>query len=294
MGNSISKNRFMLQSEPGGPVLSRLATMACGAVFWLIMSPCLGYSQGGSDKILAKVGEEIITQADLEHVVRSIRVKGQFAQALKIHTEEGRKEILRKMIETLLLYQGASRDGFLEKDEVRRKLRWNSSQLVAEEYAKEKLFSRHPSREDMLQFYEGHKDLFKVPSEVEVRQIVVKELGQAETILKDVKGGASFEEMAREHNVDATKKQGGLIGWIRPGMMVEPFDTAAFSLGKGQTSEIVETRFGFHILKIEDRKEGSVKPFEQVNKDVVKAMREEQLEHFKAELSETYEVKTYE
>lgn len=244
--------------------------------------------------MLAKVGEEVITEADLDHVVRGIRVKGQFAQALQTHTEEGRKDILRNMIETLLLYQGASKEGFLEKEEVKRRLRWNSCQLVAEEYAEEKVFSGHPSQADMLKFYEAHKDLFKVPCEVEVRHIVVKELGQAETVLQDVKSGASFEKMARQHNVDATKKQGGLIGWIRPGMMVEPFDSAAFSLGKGETSEIVQTRFGFHILKIEDRKAGAVKPFEKVNKEVVKAMREEQLERFKAELSKTFRIRIYE
>jgi peptidyl-prolyl cis-trans isomerase C len=270
------------------------AIVACGFVLSPWNWPVFGVAQERREKVLAMVGEEAITEADLDHVLRSLRVKGQFPVALKTHTEEGRKEILDKMVETLLLCRGAASDGFLETETMKRKLRWQGSQLVAEAYAKDKLFSEYPTTEEMIGFYKGHQDLFKRPPEVKVRHIVVKEQNQAEKLLEELNEGASFEGLAEKHNVDASRNREGLIGWIRPGMMVQPFDEAAFSLHKGETSEIVQTRFGFHILKIADRKEGSVRPFEEVKKDVVKAMREEQLESFKKELSKTWKVQVYE
>jgi peptidyl-prolyl cis-trans isomerase C len=267
--------------------------LTISVLFWLCLSPTPGHGEDGGEKILARVGDQLITEADLDHVMKALRVQGDFMKAMKTHTEEGRQEILDGMIETLLLCRGAQRDGFLETEEMEIKIRWALAQLVAEEYVKRKLFADRPPEKEMRSFYEGHRERYTKPPEVKVRHIVVAKSALAESLMQALGEGASFEELAEANNTDATKNRGGLMGWIKPGVAVGPFEQAAFSLEVGATSGIVKTQFGFHILRVEDRREGRVKPFEQVRKDVLKAMREERLEGFKNELKETWEVTIY-
>ena len=65
-----------------------------------------------------------------------------------------------------------------------------------------------------------------------------------------------------------TKSRGGVLGWIKRGIMVKPFEDALFSLKPGQVSGIVETEFGYHLIKVEEIDEGELKPFESVKKEV--------------------------
>jgi hypothetical protein len=79
---------------------------------------------------------------------------------------------------------------------------------------------------------------------------------KAEEVLKRVKGGENFENLAKEYSDDGSKQNGGDLGWFGKGRMVPEFEKAAFALQPGQTSEIVESQFGFHIIKNEGRRTG--------------------------------------
>jgi peptidyl-prolyl cis-trans isomerase SurA len=74
---------------------------------------------------------------------------------------------------------------------------------------------------------------------------------RAEQVLTELQGGADFEVLARRHSMDGTRERGGDLGWFRQGQMVRPFDAVAFALRPGQTSGIVETDFGFHIIRVD-------------------------------------------
>lgn len=79
---------------------------------------------------------------------------------------------------------------------------------------------------------------------------------KAEEVLKRVKAGENFENLAKEYSDDGSKQNGGDLGWFGKGRMVPEFENAAFALQPGQTSEIVESQFGFHIIKAEGRRTG--------------------------------------
>ena len=79
---------------------------------------------------------------------------------------------------------------------------------------------------------------------------------KAEEVLKRVKAGENFENLAKEYSDDGSKQNGGDLGWFGKGRMVPEFEQAAFALQPGQTSEIVESQFGFHIIKNEGRRTG--------------------------------------
>lgn len=90
--------------------------------------------------------------------------------------------------------------------------------------------------------------------EVKARHILVKTEDEANAILFDIKKGVSFEELANKHSMCPSKSRGGDLGWFKKGMMVKEFEDAAFGMKIGDVSKPVKTRFGYHIIKVDDQK----------------------------------------
>ncbi|MCL2006689.1 MAG: peptidylprolyl isomerase [Treponema sp.] len=85
--------------------------------------------------------------------------------------------------------------------------------------------------------------------------ILVKDKAEAEELLKQVKGGASFETLAKEKSSCPSKSSGGDLGWFGPGKMVPAFETAVKQLSPGSVGDIVQTQFGYHLIKCTGRKD---------------------------------------
>lgn len=79
---------------------------------------------------------------------------------------------------------------------------------------------------------------------------------QAESVLDRIKKGEDFEKLAKEFGSDGTKEVGGDLGWFARGEMVPEFETSAFALQKGQLSDLVKTQFGYHIIRVDDKRQG--------------------------------------
>ena len=125
-----------------------------------------------------------------------------------------------------------------------------------------------PTTEAVKAFYDENPQSFKAPETVKASHILVsvpanadaaakaKAREKAEGLLKDVKAGKDFAELAKANSDDPGSAQnGGDLGYFQQGQMVGPFNDAAFSLKPGTTSELVETQFGFHIIKVVDKKD---------------------------------------
>ena len=91
-------------------------------------------------------------------------------------------------------------------------------------------------------------------SKVNASHILVKTEGEAYMILKALREGKSFEELAKEKSLCPSKRQGGNLGWFGRGMMVKEFEIACFNGKKGQIVGPVRTQFGYHIIRIDDAK----------------------------------------
>lgn len=125
--------------------------------------------------------------------------------------------------------------------------------------------------------YKAKPERFKSEEQVRARHILVagtdaESKAKAEKILADIKAGGDFASLAKEHSADKSNAdKGGDLGFFTRGKMVPEFETAAFTLAKaGDVSGVVETKFGFHIIQLQEKKSAGVRPYDEVRADLVK------------------------
>jgi peptidyl-prolyl cis-trans isomerase C len=145
------------------------------------------------------------------------------------------------------------------------------------------------TEEDAKKFYdENQKTLFESPEQVRASHILIKsepnepnEVRQKakekiQNILAQLKAGGDFAELAKKMSEDpTTAPNGGDLEYFPKGEMEGPFDKAAFELPVGQLSDIIETNYGFHILKVTDHKGASILPFEKVQKQIMQYLKDQ-------------------
>ena len=141
--------------------------------------------------------------------------------------------------------------------------------------------------QEIEEFYQLHQDDYREPKKVHARHILfrisekaktaeIQEiLDRAKKVLKLARKGDNFAELARKYSEDSTAAKGGDLGYFKSGDMVKPFADSAFSLKKGEISDLVRTRFGIHIIKVEDITEESVQPLAAVKETVRQSLKEE-------------------
>ena len=158
------------------------------------------------------------------------------------------------------------------------------------------------SSEEISQYYKDFSEEFWEPKKVHARHILIKTepstqerekedaKKNAEEIRAMIKEGKPFEELAKKHSQDqATAEEGGDLGFFARGQMVKPFEEVAFALNPGEVSDVVETRFGFHIIKVDAVKEEGARPIETVEEEIRSKITEERgRELVKKEASRAY------
>ena len=148
-----------------------------------------------------------------------------------------------------------------------------------------------PSDAEAKDFYDKNQDKFKEEEQVRASHILVKvdekadaatkqkARAEIDSVLKQVKAGGDFAKLAQEHSDDGSASQGGDLNYFGKGAMVPAFDKVAFELKPGQVSDVVETQFGYHIVKVVDRKSGRTVPFEEAQakiKDFLTGQKKQQ------------------
>lgn len=139
--------------------------------------------------------------------------------------------------------------------------------------------------EEAKDFYEKNKEKFKQPEQVKASHILIETKPDApeadkkaarakiEGLLKKVKAGEDFAKLAQENSQCPSSSKGGDLGYFAKGQMVPPFETAAFGLKVGEVSGIVETQFGYHIIKVTDKKAESQVAFDTAKDQIMQRMK---------------------
>lgn len=189
-------------------------------------------------------------------------------------TEEGKKEFIKEMIKEELLYKEAKKQG-LEKDkDYQLKLEeFNKMNLITTLLKKEIEEKAKVEDKEIREFYDTHSEEFKVGSGVKASHILVETEAEAQNILKRLQKGESFAKLAKELSKDqASARNGGDLGFFGRGSMVPEFEQAAFSLKAGEISQPVKTQFGYHIIKVTEKKAGDAQGFEEMKKEIQKRL----------------------
>jgi peptidyl-prolyl cis-trans isomerase D len=149
------------------------------------------------------------------------------------------------------------------------------------------------TQEDLQRYYNQHRDEFHVADEVEVRHILIKTpppgpdgkadpkavaaaRAKAQEILNKLKAGANFAELAKKYSEDpGSKDNGGSLGWIGKGRTVPEFEKAAFELQPGQTSGLVQTTFGFHIIHVDAKRTAHQQTLDEVKAQIEPLVQQE-------------------
>jgi foldase protein PrsA len=155
-------------------------------------------------------------------------------------------------------------------------------QQIVPTLLKTKLYAQqHPAKEeDFKAYYDANKDKFATtPKQIKASHILVSTQAEADAILAELKAGKDFATLAKAKSIDkGSAVNGGDLGdFFGPGAMVPEFEQAAFALKKGEISGVVQSQYGFHIIKVTDIKEAVVPAYDSIKADVEQAYWQDQL-----------------
>jgi len=231
------------------------------------------------DDVVAKIGDRKVTISEFNKMLGYLDSE---KQKLIEKSPQLKENLLKQYVQGIVISNLAKKKGFDKNPELKEQLEMLKDNYIAIEYLKKEVVNKvEVSEEDIKSYYEIHKDEFKTPEMVRARHILIKtdtsasdndkkkSREKAEDILKKIKAGEDFAKLASDLSDDTgSKTNGGELGFFPKGRMVKSFEDAAFSLKPGELSGIVETQFGYHIIKVEEKKESGMEPFDTAKEKI--------------------------
>lgn len=247
-------------------------------VFALLIS-CAKKPEQKAGTYVARVGKTIITQEDVEK-----EFKGLPPQIQKVFDgKEGMERFVDELVKKEMLYQEAQKRGLENDPEFKKKLdEFKKLTLISALLEKEIEDKVKIGDKEARSYYDSHKEEFMTNNQIRASHILVRTEEEANSVLGEIKKGADFAKLAQARSIDTgSAKNGGDLGYFSRGQMVPEFEGAAFKLKVGEVSKPVKTQYGYHIIKVTEKKEGKPIEFEKI-KDLViqKLTAEKQKEVF--------------
>ena len=211
-------------------------------------------------QVLAKVGNKVITLEDFNTKLASMPPMYQ-------QTLEANKELLLDdIIIESMLHEEALKKNLDKNKEVAQLMEEAKKRIVVARLIKTEVDDKtNVSDSEVETYYNTNKDSFVAPETYRASHILVGTLDEAIRITDQLDAGANFEELATEHSLDITNTRGGDVGYFGLGQMVPEFEDACVKLKVGEVSSApVKTQFGYHVIKLTDKKESRPLEFGEV------------------------------
>lgn len=277
-----------------------------GFMAWMcVFSSCRGaptgtsgtqHKPGKESPVLATVGGEVITEADFERELHSLP---EYTQK-RIDTPELKRKQLDKMIDETLLLEEAKKRKLDQDEEIREKVERYRRRLLTERLYRDVAAERsRVGDEEIEAYYQEHKDRFQQPERIRVRQILIllpanagaereaEARKKAEEALAKIKAGEDFAEVAKQYSEGPAASRGGDLGYFSRGRMVPDFEAIAFSLKEiGDTSGLVRTKFGFHIIELTGRQPAQELALKDVKDRIVRQLEATKRREIRQSLAE--------
>ncbi|WEK04633.1 MAG: peptidylprolyl isomerase [Candidatus Devosia phytovorans] len=211
------------------------------------------------DTVVATVGGEPITEADLSFAAEDL------TQELSQMPPEQRKPfLLRVLIDMKVMAQAGREAGMAETPLFQQRLAYLEDRALRRAYFADAI-AASVTEEAVRAEYDKFVAEFQPAEEIRASHILVPTEEEANTVKTELDGGADFATIAKEKSIDPGAANGGDLGFFGKGMMVAPFEAAAFALTDvGQVSAPVQSQFGWHVIKLEEKRQSTAPAFEQV------------------------------
>jgi peptidyl-prolyl cis-trans isomerase C len=199
-------------------------------------------------------------------------------------TADEKNQVLDQMINMQLIAAQADKDGLQKDPEVATRIALLRTQILADAAAQKYVKSNEPSDQELHAAYDAATD----KTEYHASHILVPTKEKADQLIKKIKGGAKFEDIAKAESTDNSKTNGGDLGWFTVARMVKPFGDAVKGLKKGEfTTDAVQTQYGWHIIKLEDTRDA---PFDQMKAQLTNGIMQKKFQEYIDGLKKTAKI----
>jgi peptidyl-prolyl cis-trans isomerase C len=241
-------------------LLSLISRRAAAAFVALALAAPAGAQEKAPDPVVADVNGEKIHLSDLVSTYRALPARLQ-----QVPFEQLYKPLLEHAIAIRLLAAEGRKVKLQETEAVQKRLKYIEGQYVYEAYV-EKIVGERATEAKLKEAYEAFVKDYKGEDEVRASHILVKTEQEAKDIIAQLDKGADFAKLAKEKSVDPSKERNsGDLGFFSKEQMVKEFAEAAFAMKKGETVKTpVKTQFGWHVIRVTDRRAGAPPKFDEV------------------------------
>jgi len=213
------------------------------------------------DKVLAKIGTETITEADLDAMADAVPERFRYLYT----TPEGRKQTLDYIVNVYALAAQAEKDGVAKDPKFQTLMNFTKKDLLARLYLEKQSGSvGEPTEKEVKDYYDQKSDEFTNLASIHIRHILVKTEDEAKDMVNKLKKGAKFDDLAAKHSTCPSKDRGGDLGWMPRGRLVKEIEDVAFGMNKGDITGPVKTRFGYHVVLLEDKRPETKSSYDEV------------------------------
>ncbi|MGE0699177.1 MAG: peptidylprolyl isomerase [Hyphomicrobiaceae bacterium] len=216
------------------------------------------------DAVVAIVNGRPVTEADVK------LAEGEIGNDLgSLPAEQRRRVLVEYVIETMLFAEAGEKEKLGSAQGFEERQRYWQRRALRDAYF-DRSVKGSISEADAKTFYD--KEIASTPSQQEVRarHILVESEDQAKEIYEKIAHGEDFVKMARQHSKDpGSKEDGGDLGYFTRGRMVPQFEEAAFKLDKGEVSLPIKSQFGWHLIKVEDKRQRGAPPFDKIKERIL-------------------------
>ncbi|MEK9645056.1 MAG: peptidylprolyl isomerase [Alphaproteobacteria bacterium] len=233
------------------------------------------------DPVVATVNGANILRSDIEAARAQLP-----EQYRNLPMDQAFQPILNQLIRTKLLAQKA-RDAKLQESEThKRSVALIEDRLLEQAYLQQAIEKRLTDKA-LRDRYEVAVKSYPASEEVRARHILVNTEAEAVAVIKEISGGADFAKLAAEKSIGPSKTRGGDLDYFGRGQMVKSFEDAAFALDKGAvTDKPVQSQFGWHVIKVEDKRQSKPPSFEDAREQISQEMSQDAAGEVVKELTE--------
>ena len=218
-----------------------------------------------TNKILAQIDDRTITESEIDAALKQLPQE----QAMYFNTPEGRAQLLEQLVNFEVFLKYANENNIEEEEEFKTQLKRVKEEILVQYMYSKVMKEAKVEEKELEDYYNANKANFTEGESVRAKHILVATEEEASKVKKEIEEGLSFEDAAKKYSTCPSNAAGGDLVFFHAGQMVPEFEEAAFAAEIGEVTDPVKTQFGFHLVKVEEKRPAVEKSFEEV-KEIIR------------------------